>query len=329
MSGEARGGGPLLEGMVVRRSADRAWVDAAGEAISCSIRGKLRRSAPLVAGDRVLVARTGPGEGALERVLPRRTEIRRGALTGEEKGRVTAANLDQVAVIVSMVPPPPRWGLVDRLLVEAERQGLDSLIVVNKLDLAPEGSPQRSAAAEGAGVYRTIGIRTFFTSALRAAGIDEVAEALRGRTTVLSGHSGVGKSSILNRLAPGAAVPEGDVNPVTGKGRQTTTWSELVPLAAGGYLVDTPGFREFGLVDLEPPELGRLYPEFRESIARCKYKDCLHRDEPSCGVREALATGGISKLRYQNYLQILRSLVERGQKNPPRRSARRRAPGTS
>jgi ribosome biogenesis GTPase len=313
-----------LEGIVVRRSSDRAWVDVAGEAVSCALRGKLRNAGPLVAGDRVVVTRTSEGEGVLERVLPRRSELRRGPLTGEEEGRTTAANIDQLAIVISAIPPPPRWGLVDRLLVEAERRDLPSLLVLNKADLAPPGSGARAQVEEGVAVYRGLGIPAFITSALAPSVNEDLLSALRGRITVLSGHSGVGKSSLLNRLIPGANAPTGEVNSVTGKGRQTTTWAVLVPLGSGGYLVDTPGYREFSLGGMDGSELGRFYPEFRDAIGRCKFKDCLHRDEPRCQVKQALEEGTISKLRYQNYLQILSSLVDREQKNPPRRSARRR-----
>src|SRR5262249_7204874 len=147
---------------------------------------------------------------------------------------------------------------------EAESQGLASLVVVNKIDLAsgPEG---REALEEGARTYRTLGVQVVLASALTGDGVADVEAALRGKITALSGHSGVGKTSILNRLVPDLDLPTREVNPVTGKGRQTTTAASLISLKAGGYVVDTPGFREFSLAGLEPTEVGGLYPDFREA----------------------------------------------------------------
>jgi len=316
------GPGGRLEGTVLRRSRREALVDTGEEIVACVFRGKLHQGASCVAGDRVLISWAGSGTGVLEEILPRRSQLCRGAVTGDPQGRVTASNVDQVVVVISSHPPPPRWALVDRLLVEAELEDLKALVVVNKMDLAPEGSRLRGEIEEAASIYRALNFPVHLTSALTGEGLSALETELLQRKTVLSGHSGVGKSTILNRLIPEADIPTGEVNPATGKGRQTTTSVMFVKLPGGGYVADTPGFREFGLVGLNPADLGRCYPEFREVIGSCRFKDCLHLQEPGCALRGELEAGKVSKLRYQNYLQILRTLVEKNDVKSPRRSAR-------
>jgi ribosome biogenesis GTPase len=228
-----------------------------------------------------------------------------------------------VAVVIS-ARPAPLWALVDRIQVEAQRGDVGCLVVVNKIDLAEEGSAERSQLEEAAEVYRAVGSEVHLISALQGVGMDGLLEGLRGRTTVLSGHSGVGKTTLLNRLVPELGHRTGEVNPVTGKGRQTTSSVDLIRLPAGGYIADTPGFREFTVVGLTPQDLGRQYPEFRDAVAACRFKDCLHQEEPGCALKAEVEAGRISKLRYQNYLQILRTLVEMGEEESHRKSARRR-----
>lgn len=314
---------------MVTRSSSLAWVDAGGELLQCALRGKLRQAEPCVAGDRVRVKPVGPGAGVIEETLPRRSLLARGALTGEPGARVTAANLDRVAVVVSAASPAPRWGLVDRILVEVGREGLSSFLLVNKIDLAPPGSEERRALDGALADYRAAGVPSFTASALDGSGLQDLREELKGRTTVFSGHSGVGKTSLLNALVPGLDLFTRQVNPHTGKGRHTTTSVVLVKLPEGGYAADSPGFREFALSELPCAELGRHYPEFLPAIALCRFKDCLHREEPGCALRGAVAEGRISKLRYQNYLQILGSLIDRRSGRPPRRSAGKGPPDSS
>ncbi len=315
--------GKYVEGIVVQRSSSTLRVDTGSGVWTCTLRGKLRKEAQCVAGDRVRFLATGPDVGVLEEILPRRSELRRGGLTGESGGKVVAANIDHVIVVQSAAAPAPRWALADRLLVEAAREGLESLLVVNKADLLGVGSPEREDLDAALSIYRSIGVPCLATSTVAPGQLDELRRHLRGRMNVLSGHSGVGKTSLINALVPGSGLVTREVNPVTGKGRHTTSSAVLVTLADGGYVMDTPGFREFALTGISPPELGRYYPEFQEAIARCRFRDCLHRGEPGCFVSRGVEDGAISKLRYQNYLQILRTLVENGPENPSGRSAGR------
>lgn len=300
-----------IQGTVVLKSSRGVRVETAEGLLDCSLRGRFRtledrRWTPVV-GDRVIVSLLGAAEGALERVLPRRSELERATAAGTPI--LVAANVDGLLVVIAARDPPPRWALVDRMLVEAHRSGIEPAICVNKWDQV-RGDPGVTEDLERSlAMYRALGYRALPLSAREGMGLDGLIEWLRGKVTAFSGHSGVGKTTLLNRLDPSLRLATCDVNPVTGKGRHTTAAVRLLRLPFGGYAVDTPGFREFQPVDLSPPELGRHYPEFREWIARCRYKDCLHRTEPGCAVQEAVRGGMIPKMRYDNYLQVLSALA--------------------
>jgi ribosome biogenesis GTPase len=293
----------------------------------CSLRGKFREDSsgrlPVVVGDRVRVTLTAPGEGVLEEVLPRQSEVRRARALTERQGAarrrgarlrgpspetVVAANADQVLLVLAAREPQPRWALADRVLISAESEDLAAGICLNKWDLAEDDLDTARELGEWLEVYRRLGYAVFKTSATCGRGLEDLRGWLSGKVTVLSGHSGVGKSTLLNALSPGLDIETASVNPITGKGVQTTTEVALYALPAGGHLVDTPGYREYGLAALEPAEVGRYYCEFRPHLGECRFKDCLHVEEPDCAVLEALERGAISERRYQNYLQILDSL---------------------
>jgi ribosome biogenesis GTPase len=221
-----------------------------------------------------------------------------------------AVNLDALLILLAARDPPPRWGLVDRMLVTAERSDLAAAIGVNKVDQLEAGSAGETELEAVAALYRGLGYPVFLFSALEGTGLDELRSWLGVRTVVVSGHSGVGKSTLLNALCPGLAAPMGELNSVTGKGRHTTTATVLHKLPSGGRVIDTPGFREFFPVDITPPELGRSYPELRAVLGGCRFGDCLHQGEPGCAVRAAVEAGAISAQRYEQYLQILSTLLE-------------------
>jgi ribosome biogenesis GTPase len=294
------------------RSSRNLRVDTEEGVLLCSLRGKFRTressGCQPVAGDRVVVSKLDRAEGVLEQVLPRRTEVQRATAGGRLV--LVAANVDGLLVVLSARDPPPRWSLVDRMLVAAYRDDLEAAICLNKWDQVEGADVERKSLEEVLKLYRSLGYVSFAVSARDGAGLEDLARWLHDRVTVFSGHSGVGKSTLLNRLVPDLDLETLEVNPVTGKGRHTTTRVLLLPLPGGGYAVDTPGFREFQPVDLPPAELGRHYPEFRDHVARCRFSDCLHQGEPKCAVRQALEAGRISKFRYDNYLQVLRALLQ-------------------
>jgi ribosome biogenesis GTPase len=297
-----------LEGVVVQRSSSDVRVDTPGGSLRCVLRGRLRGCAPVVAGDRVVVLPLREGEGRIENILPRRSELVRGTASG--KPIVVAANLDRLLVMLSAREPPPRWALVDRMLASAARDGLEAGICLNKWERVA-GEPAAAAALEGIlSLYRGLGYAAFAISALRSEGIAPLEDWLQGRVTAISGHSGVGKTTLINAMNPSLTLRTGVVSTVTGKGRHTTSAVSLYPLPLGGYVADTPGFREFALVGMTPAELGRYYPEFQRFLSRCRYQDCLHSTEPACAVRQAVQAGDVSKFRFDNYLQILSRFYE-------------------
>ncbi|MBI4583432.1 MAG: ribosome small subunit-dependent GTPase A [Planctomycetes bacterium] len=300
---------PVLEGVVLSRSRGCYQVATPEGELDCSIRGRLRGNEKPVAGDRVCLRPVAGGGGVLEEVLPRKNQLLRVSEEDERQHQTIVANLDLLVVVLA-VSPAPRWALADRLLAVAERQGFDPLIVINKIDLAAEGSPERSGLDAEAAVYRGLNVPVLYTSALYQQGIDELRQRLKEKKSVFSGHSGVGKSTLLNALQPELRLKIGEVNAWTGKGRHTTSMARFLRLKGGGWVADTPGFREFGLGDMQPADLGRCYPEFRPFISQCRFQDCLHQAEPGCALKPALEEGAVSKLRYQNYLQILRGLVK-------------------
>lgn len=309
-SGEAGRGRGELRGTVVLKSSRRVRVETPEGVLDCALRGRFRRLddprwVPVV-GDQVIVSRTGGSEGALERVLQRRTELERATAGGTAV--LVAANVDGLLVVQSAREPSPRWALVDRMLVAAHRAEIEPALCLNKWDQVRQSPAEAEELERILAMYRSLGYPAFVSSATEGTGLEGIAEWMRDRVTALAGHSGVGKTTLLNRMDPDLDLATCDVNPVTGKGRHTTSSSRLLKLPGGGYAVDTPGFREFQPVELTPPELGRHYPEFREAIARCRFKDCLHLREPGCGVREAVAAGLIPNMRYENYLQVLSSL---------------------
>ena len=301
-----------LEGVVVEKSRRHLRVDTPSGVFSCSLRGKLREHgsgrSTVVVGDRVRISSTGAGEGVLESVLPRRTELLRG--TGGGRVNVVAANLDQLLVVIAAKDPPPRWSLVDRMLAYAHRDELEPGICLNKWDQVRDDAAAARALAEIFEIYRGLGYPVFRTVVRDGEGVGAIRDWLRDRATAVSGHSGVGKSTLLNALDPALDLRTARVSDVTGKGRHTTTAVSLLRMPFGGYVADTPGFRSFALTGMKRSDLGKYFPEFRPFRSRCRFSDCLCRGEPGCAVRAAVESGIITKFRYNNYLQILDSFED-------------------
>jgi ribosome biogenesis GTPase len=256
----------------------------------------------ITVGDRVLV---DAARGVIEEVLERRNRISRASKIHREVEQVLVANVDQLLVVASVRDPYLKPGLIDRYLLAARRFGIPALVVFNKVDLAPREVWEDEAAA-----YREAGQRVLECSAAAGKGLEELREALRGRVSVLSGQSGVGKSSLLNALDPGLELPVREVMRQARKGRHTTTHSRLIPFRFGGYVADTPGIKEFTLWRMTPQEVADLTPELRDWAAKCRFNDCTHTHEPDCAVAAAAEAGLIPPLRYRSYLQILESLLE-------------------
>lgn len=300
-------GVPLDRGVVILARGGVYDVElGGGQQVKTTLRGRIKQEERtgdrVVAGDRVEVRTHGDGTGTIERVEPRQNELARSSPGhGGRRAKVIVANVDQVVVVFALARPAPRLPMLDRFLVTAEANDLPVIILVNKMDLATDEEPLGTFDP-----YREAGYSVLPLSVEEGRGVESVRERVCGRTSVLTGPSGVGKSTLLNALQPGLnlRVPEpGDEAP---RGRHTTVSARLVPLECGGYLADTPGLRALGLWDIPAAELDRCFPEFRPYLGECRFGgSCSHSHEPGCAVRAAVEGGRISKVRYESYLRLL------------------------
>ena len=282
---------------------------AEGDLVEARLRGRMKKerqaSDLAVIGDRVAVERLPDGTGAIVSVEPRtrRFSRRQPGPRGSWREDVLVANADLVAIVFSSDRPPPNPRLIDRFLVVAEYNEVPALLVANKVDLVGE-----AAARTLFQPYERIGYDVVYTSAKASIGLQELRERLGGSLSIVTGPSGVGKSTLLNALQPGLQLATGEVSEAeSGKGKHTTTHAELHPLdgARGGYVADTPGIRELGLWQIPPTELASCFPEFRPHLGGCAFNDCTHLHEPRCAVRAAVEAGAISPARYDSYRRLM------------------------
>ena len=289
-------------GLVLEREGGTFRVATQNGEVAAVLRGKAKRDRydRVVVGDRVtLDGGDAKGTFGIAAVAPRRNILERRTPSGRAN-RPVAANLDRVFVVTAAADPHPVPQLMDRLCAIAEANEIPVAIVVNKCELA--------SADQLAATYRKAGYDVYPVSARSGLGLDALFAELRGKESRLTGASGVGKSTILNKLSPGLTLRTGDVSEKNRRGKNTTVAAVLVPLPGGGWLVDTPGFSEVGLWGIEPRELARCFPEMREEIDRCKFADCTHRSEPGCAVRASAESGRIAPARYESYLTLLAEL---------------------
>ncbi|MCX7622325.1 MAG: ribosome small subunit-dependent GTPase A [Thermomicrobium sp.] len=276
--------------------------------VRCVVRGALkkerRREDLVVVGDRVAVRIVAPGEGVIEEVAPRRRALVRRA-RDREAAQVIVANLDQLVVVMAAAQPELSLGMLDRFLVVAESQELPTVICLNKVDLDPAGRARAALAP-----YRTNGYPVVETSVVTGEGLADLWRTLEGKLSALAGPSGVGKTSLVKAFRPELQLRIGAVSEATGRGRHTTTASELIRLDERTFLVDTPGIGVLHVWGILPEELGACFREFRPYLAACAYRDCRHVDEPGCAVRAAVDAGEIDAGRYERYLAIYRELEE-------------------
>ncbi len=247
----------------------------------------------VVAGDRVQFRTAAGRQGLIERVEPRRSVLSR---TSRGRQHVIVANVDQLVILASAAEPYLKPNLIDRFLVSAEKGFVEPLICINKIDLVDTASFQPIV-----GVYSQMGYRVLLTSAKTGFGVTRLRRALIGRESVLAGQSGVGKSSLLNAVEAGLGLRVAPVSDETQKGTHTTSAAKLLPLAAGGYVVDTPGIRQFQLWDVVPAEIAGYYRDIRPLVSRCRYPDCTHTHETDCAVKDAVADDLIDARRYESY----------------------------
>jgi ribosome biogenesis GTPase / thiamine phosphate phosphatase len=241
-------------------------------------------------------------EGIIERVEPRKTVLSR-ATRGRQQ--IIVANADQLLIVSSAAEPYLKPNLIDRFLITAQKTGLKPLVCINKIDLVEPAS-----LSPVVGTYSQMGYRVLLVSAVTGFGIEPLRRALAGRATVVAGQSGVGKSSLLNTVDPALVLRVAAVSAETQKGRHTTTTARLWPLASGGYVVDTPGIRQFQLWDVIPAEVAGYYRDIRPYINHCRYPNCTHTHETDCAVKNAVADGWLDLRRYESYCQLFAGEME-------------------
>ncbi len=295
-------------GKVIKTTRKTYIVDVQGHQYNCTVRGKLvgvpaSDIKAIKVGDDVGIKISADGEGVIEAVHPRRTQISRAVEGKLYKEHIIAANVDQMLIIMSSRQPPFKSGLLDRYLVIAEKNSLHASIIINKIDLA-----DANEFSEYREWYQKLGYPLFLTSVETGEGMDKLDSILTGKVSAVVGQSGVGKSSIIQYIEPSLDLKIASTSESTGKGKHTTTHVELYRLGIGGYVIDTPGIRELGLWDIYRSELKHYFTEFRELESNCQFNDCLHLQEPGCSVKEALQNGEIFPGRYENYRNIYESL---------------------
>ena len=314
------------QGVVIRAVSGVYTVQSDSQIVHCSLRGNLKKDLqfstsgslpkrvtrarkqqvndPLAVGDRVRYVDTVRGAGIIEEILPRQSRFSRAGFRGREQTLVS--NLDQVFVVFACAEPRLDPWKLDRFLVAAEAAEIPPVIVANKDDLATE-----EEIGEAFGPFESIGYEIVRTSARTADGVDRLCDLLKDRISAFVGPSGVGKSSLINLIQPGSNLQIGEIGYVTYKGRHTTTGAQLIPLRIGGWVADTPGLRQFDLIEGDREEIANWFPEFRPHLDGCRFDDCRHESEPGCRLKQAVESGKVQQRRYESFQALAREADQR------------------
>ena len=296
-----------------------SWYDVeldGGERWACRAKGRfriagLRTTNPIAVGDRVGVLGDDDGDentGSIVKLEPRRNYVLRQSPRKKHELHILAANIDLAILVMTVVEPMLKQGLIDRFLLSTEPYDIPTALVFNKADLYDEGALEVYAALEH--LYTEIGYQVMLVSATEGYGMDGLRELLRDKVTMVSGQSGVGKSSLLNGVEPGLGARVGEISDYSGKGQHTTTFAEMHALSFGGKLIDTPGIKNFSFNHLQERDVADNFREFFALSQNCRFNNCLHRDEPGCAVKAAVEAEEVSELRYVNYLTILQEVED-------------------
>ncbi|MBK7562676.1 MAG: ribosome small subunit-dependent GTPase A [Chitinophagaceae bacterium] len=266
---------------------------------------------PVAVGDIVEIEAQSDSENSaiIDEIHKRNNYINRQSPRHKYQHHIVAANLDQSMLVATLKEPKTSQGFIDRFLVASEMYHVSPFIVFNKSDLYK--TKELAKYEQWKDMYEKIGYKVFLISAEKKEGVDEVLALLKNKTTLISGHSGVGKSSFLNVVFPDIKLKTQDVSGWSGKGQHTTTFAEMFDLPFGGRIIDTPGMREFGLVDIEKQEVSHYFPEMRDRLNNCQFNNCLHFNEPGCAIKEATVNGEIHEDRYVSYLSIMESIEQK------------------
>jgi len=298
-----------MEGLVTKSTG--SWYQVLtddGQKYDCRIKGIFRTKGitttnPIAVGDRVdFELEPEQGTGVITKLQPRKNYIIRKSINLSKQAQILAANLDQALLVVTLASPRTSLGFIDRFLVTAEAYDIPAVLVFNKLDLfSDEGL---DILSDYKSIYENIGYPCFEVSALNGTNVEQVSAILKDKMTLFSGHSGVGKSSLINALVPELQLRTTQISEWHDKGVHTTTFAEMFELPQGGYIIDTPGIRELGVIDIEKNELSHFFPEMRALLNQCRFNSCRHINEPGCAVIKAVEEGKIELSRYESYLSI-------------------------
>ncbi|MAO64611.1 MAG: ribosome small subunit-dependent GTPase A [Balneola sp.] len=301
----------MNKGRVIQSTGSWYHVDTGTEMVECRLPGRFRLddkkvTNPIAVGDIVDFSLNEDGTGSIETIRERENYITREATHGKRGQQILVSNLDQACVVQSIKKPRLKEGFLDRFLVTCEAYEVMPVIIINKMDLAKSGG--LAFTEELRELYTSLGYEFLTTSLEDEKSLKELKELLKDKTSAFIGPSGVGKTSLINAIDTNYDLKVGKISDFSNKGKHTTTFARLIPLGFGGYIADTPGIREFGLVNIEPWELSLFFPEMLEPREHCKFNTCTHNHEPKCGVAEAFENGEIAASRYNSYLNMLDSL---------------------
>lgn len=297
-----------MKGLVTKSTGSWYTVVVDDKSYESRIKGKFRikdikTTNPIAVGDWVDIEPEIDQETAvIVRLYERKNYMIRKSVNLSKQAQIIAANIDQACLVVTLASPPTSLGFIDRFLVTAEAYDIPAIILFNKLDLFSDEGLEILQTYKA--IYEDLGYACYEISALKGTNMDLIKAQLAHKTTLISGHSGVGKSTFINRTVPQAALRTGEISDWSDKGKHTTTFAEMIALPDGGYIIDTPGIQEWGVIDIEKQELSHFFPEMRALMHACRFNNCRHINEPGCAVLEALANGAVEPSRYDSYLSI-------------------------